>query len=365
MTGGRVMFYDRNPKVLIVDDTEENIDILVDAFGDAYDLSVALNGEDALEAVQEEIPDLILLDIMMPGMSGYDVCEKLKADKVTRNIPILFLSAITDSASKTKSFELGAMDYITKPFELSEVKARVQVHLELKFAREFLRNQNEVLEELVESRTKEVQKTRAATIYTLAALAETRDPETGSHIKRTQWYMLYLAEHLSNLPKYKDVLTPDYVKLLFESAPLHDIGKVGVSDAILLKPGKLNDDEFEEMKRHTMYGRDALIVAEKELGENSFLRLAREIAYYHHERWDGTGYPLGLSKSDIPLSGRIMALADVYDALISARVYKPPLTHEVAKRIIIEAKGAHFDPEVVDAFLEIEQKFLEIAQRFR
>ena len=213
-------------------------------------------------------------------------------------------------------------------------------------------------------RTRELQLTQDVTILSLASLAETRDPETGAHILRTQRYVQILAEHLKDHSRFSKLLKPDIIELLFKSAPLHDIGKVGVKDAILLKPGKLTDEEFEEMKKHAAYGQDSLLKAEKILGSSSFLRLAREIAYTHHEKWDGSGYPRGLKENDIPISGRLMALADVYDALISKRVYKKKFSHEKTREIIVEGKGKHFDPDIVDAFLKIENDFIKIAQEF-
>tara|TARA_B100000959_G_scaffold279369_1_gene339404 strand:+ start:1759 stop:3216 length:1458 start_codon:yes stop_codon:yes gene_type:complete len=213
-------------------------------------------------------------------------------------------------------------------------------------------------------RTRELQLTQDVTILSLASLAETRDPETGAHILRTQRYVKILAEHLKDHSRFSKLLKPEIIELLFKSAPLHDIGKVGVKDAILLKPGKLTDEEFEEMKKHAGYGQDSLLKAEKILGSSSFLRLAREIAYTHHEKWDGTGYPRGLKEDDIPISGRLMALADVYDALISKRVYKKTFSHEKTREIIVEGKAKHFDPDIVDAFLKIENDFIKIAREF-
>lgn len=349
------------PTVLVVDDTETNIDILVEALDEGYNVSVAMDGASALDAVEEEPPDLILLDIMMPGMDGYEVCRKLKSNDQTAEIPVIFLTALSEIKSKTKGFELGAVDYITKPFEILEVKARVQTHLTLKEAREFLKNQNEILEQKVEERTRELVLTQDVTIQSLASLAETRDNETGGHIQRTSNYIKLLAEHLLEQNLYADTLTTAAAKLLFKSAPLHDIGKVGVRDKILLKPGKLTDEEFAEMKKHTVYGRDALLKAEKELGSSSFLRFAREIAYSHHEKWDGTGYPERLKGDQIPVSGRLMAIADVYDALICKRVYKAPFTHGKAVSIIKEGRGKHFCPEVVDAFEVLEERFRKVA----
>ena len=356
---------DSQKTIMIVDDTEINIDILVEALQDDYDLIIAINGVEAMELLEEQKPDLILLDIMMPEMDGYTVLEAIKKNPNLKHIPGILLSAITDSDSKTKGFFLGAVDYVTKPFEMVEVKARVRTQLKFEEARLVLENQNLYLEEKVKERTKLLERTNSAAIYCLAAVAETRDPETGEHIKRTQAYIRELALELRGKDEYKEVLTNDYIELLYQSAPLHDIGKVGVRDSILLKPGRLTEEEFEEMKKHTIYGGESLMVGIKELGEDSFLTLAKEIALTHHERWDGTGYPRGLSQTEIPISGRLMALSDVYDALISKRVYKNALPHDEARNIILEGRGTHFDPDIVDAFIITEVKFIKIMSRFR
>jgi len=343
-----------NSTVLVVDDAETNIDILMETLGDDYDVSVAMDGESALESVASDRPDLILLDIIMPGMDGYEVCKRLKDDETTRNIPVIFLTAMTEVQDEAKGLALGAVDYVTKPFSPELVKSRVHNQLELKRHRDHL-------EELVKERTREVELTREVTIESMATLAEYRDPETGGHIQRTKNYVRLLAEHLKGHPKFKDFMDDETIELLYKSAPLHDIGKVGVKDSILLKPGKLTDEEFEEMKMHTTFGRDAISAATNKLGSSSFLRYAEEIAYTHQEKWDGSGYPQGLKNDNIPISGRLMAVADVYDALISRRVYKAPFTHSKAVEIIREGKGKHFDPDMADAFLEIHEKFRKIA----
>lgn len=349
------------PKVLIVDDTPENIQVLMETLKDEYKIVAAINGQKALQmAPLEPVPDIILLDIMMPGLDGYQVIEKLKADEKTRDIPVIFVTAMTEEEDEQKGLDMGAVDYIAKPFRPGLVKARVRNHLELKRHRDNL-------EELVQERTKELVLTQDATINSMATLAEYRDPETGGHIKRTQNYMKALATKLTNNSKYKDFFDDKTIEELFKSAPLHDIGKVGVSDNILLKAGKLTEEEFEEIKKHPVYGQNTIFRVELELGgdvDQSFLRFAREIANTHQEKWDGSGYPRGLKAEDIPISGRLMAIADVYDALISKRVYKPPFTHSKAVEIIQEGRGQHFDPDMVDAFLEIEEEFRQIALEF-
>lgn len=343
-------------KILAVDDTEANIDILVELLGDLYDISVAMNGESALEVIKEELPDLILLDIMMPGIDGYDVCKHLKENKETSHIPIIFLTALTNAREEEKGLNLGAVDYITKPFNPTLVKARVKNQLELKMLRDHL-------EDAVKQRTIQLELTQEITFESMGTLAEYRDPETGGHIKRTKNYIRVLAEKLKNHPKFSAFLSRENIEKLYKSAPLHDIGKVGIPDHILLKPGKLTGEEFDIMKEHTIYGRDAFKHAEKKLGKNSFLHLALEMAESHQEKWDGSGYPNGWPGEQIPISGRLMAVADVYDALISKRIYKKALSHSIAVRIIQEGRGRHFDPDIVDAFMESTEDFRKIALR--
>jgi putative two-component system response regulator len=347
------------PTILVIDDTPDNLSLMQALLKDKYKVKGANNGEKGLRiASSENPPDLILLDIMMPDMDGYEVCRRLKADVVTRHIPVMFLTAKSDEEDEERGFDLGAVDYITKPVSPPIVMARVRSQLMLKAAADFLRDKNAFLETEVSKRTREVRAIQDVTILALASLAETRDSDTGNHIRRTQRYIKSLAWKLSTNPKFSDFLTPQTIGLLFKSAPLHDIGKVGIPDRILLKPGKLTDEEFEIMKTHTTLGRDAIAHAEQELGEDvAFLTLAKEIAYSHQEKWDGSGYPQGLKGDEIPISARLMAVADVYDALISRRVYKEPMSHERAVEIITQTSGRHFDPDVVEAFLAVQDNF--------
>src|SRR5262245_17215873 len=352
--------------ILIVDDTPDNLTLMTGLLKDTYKTRVANNGERALRlAATLPYPDLILLDIMMPGMDGYEVCQRLKQDRATAEIPIIFLTAKTEIEDEQKGFDVGCVDYITKPISPPIVLARVKTHLLLKAARDFLKDQNAFLEAEVERRTREVHTVQDVTIMAMGSLAETRDNETGKHIRRTQNYVRALAEKLRSNPEYTHLLDDAAVEMLYKSAPLHDIGKVGIPDHILLKPGKLTPEEFEIMKSHTTLGRDAIAAAERLIETPStFLRCAREIAYAHQEKWDGSGYPEGLVGPLIPLAARLMAVADVYDALISKRVYKPALTHEQAVQIIREGSGKHFDPDIVAAFLEITDDFSRIAAVF-
>ena len=303
----------------------------------------------------------------MPEMDGYEVITHLKADERTREIPVIFLTAKVEVEDEQRGLELGAVDYITKPISPPIVLARVRTHLDLKKARDFLKDRNKHLEEEVRQRTREVAAVQDVTIHAMASLAETRDNETGNHIRRTQWYVKLIAEKLRHLPRFRAVLDSDKtIDLLFKSAPLHDIGKVGIQDRILLKPGHFEPEEFEIMKGHPRLGLDAIVAAEQSLDlDLPFLKIAKEIAYSHQEKWDGSGYPEGLSGDDIPVSARIMAIADVYDALVSRRVYKEGMPHEQALGIIVEGKGSHFDPDIVDAFLEVADECRAIANRYR
>lgn len=352
-----------NPKtqqrVLVVDDTPENIEVLRQALRDRYAVIAAIKGEKALEIARgSNPPDIILLDIMMPGLDGYEVCRRLKADPATRDIPVIFVTALDQTGDEARGLELGAVDYIRKPFEPILVHARVHNHLELKRHRE-------QLEDLVAERTRELALTQDITVEAMASLAEYRDPDTGGHIKRTQHYVRRLAEQLKDRPAFHDYLSADTIRLLFQSAPLHDIGKVAVPDSILLKPGRLTSEEFEVMKRHVEYGADALSVSKQEPNATAFLQLAREVILGHHEKWDGSGYPKGLRGDAIPIGGRLMAIADVYDALISRRCYKEPFSHEYALKIIREGAGKHFDPQMAEAALEVAEDFRRIAETYQ
>jgi putative two-component system response regulator len=352
--------------VLVVDDTPDNLAVISGLLKDSYKVKAAPSGERALQIVQAgSPPDLILLDIMMPEMDGFEVIQWLKAMPAHRDIPVIFLTAKSTVEDEMRGLALGAVDYITKPISPPIVLARVRNHIELKLARDFLRNENAYLEQEVARRTVQVAAIQDVTIRAMASLAETRDTDTGNHIRRTQEYVRLLAKKLQKHPRFAYFLSDDNIMLLYKSAPLHDIGKVGIPDRILLKPGKLTPEEMEIMKTHTTLGRDAIAAAEAELGVAvSFLRFAKEIAYSHQEKWDGSGYPEGLAGDAIPISARLMAVADVYDALISRRVYKPAMPHDKAVTIISEGRGSHFDPDIADAFLSLAEEFHAVATRF-
>jgi putative two-component system response regulator len=352
--------------ILAVDDTPGNLSLISGLLKGSYHVKIANSGDKALRIVHSDMPpDLVLLDIMMPGMDGYEVCRRLKADPRTRHIPVIFLTAMSKSEDEQLGLEVGAVDYITKPISPPILLARLKTHLLLKASADFLKDKNAYLEGEVYRRTQEMQAIQDVTILTMASLAETRDNETGNHIRRTQYYVKALAMKLRGHPRFAQFLSERSIDLLFKSAPLHDIGKVGIPDRILLKPGKLTPEEFEIMKTHTTLGREAIEQAERRLGTPvEFLSVAKEIAYSHQEKWDGSGYPEGLAGDAIPVSARLMALADVYDALISRRVYKPPFPHEKAVEIIAEGRGKHFDPDITDAFMEIREEFRAIALKY-
>lgn len=353
------------PRILIVDDTPDMLAIVGRMLGSQYRTLTADNGRAALEIATTERPDLILLDVMMPGMTGFEVCRELRARAETKDIPVIFLTALGEVRDEKAGFDAGAVDYITKPISQPILLARVKNHLSLKAAADFLKDKNQYLLAEVARRTGQLQIIQDVTIMAMASLAETRDNATGNHIRRTQHYVRALATKLNTLPRYSGEFDEQTIASLYKSAPLHDIGKVGIPDAILLKPGKLTPEEYDIMKTHTVLGRDTILAAEKMIdAPGSFLGHAREIAMSHQEKWDGSGYPEGLAGDAIPMSARLMAVADVYDALISRRVYKPPFRHDMAVKLIREGRGRHFDPDITDAFLLIQDQFRAIAARF-
>jgi len=345
--------------VLVVDDTPENLTVISGILKQDYKVRAAPSGERALQiAFSENPPDLILLDIMMPEMDGYEVLRQIQANAKTNGIPVIFVTAMNQEADEEFGINLGAVDYITKPISPAILLARVRNHLLLKDAKDFLKDQKRFLE-------RELTAVQDVAIHAFGSLAETRSDGTVNHVRRTQSYIRLLGETLKKHPRFSSFLTDDMIVLLSKSASIHDIGKVAIPDQILLKSNPLEPEEFEIMKTHTTIGRNAIERAEQAIGVNTeFLRYAKEMTYSHHERWDGEGYPQGLKGEAIPVSARIMALADVYDVLISQRPYKGPIPHDEAVQIIAAAKNTHFDPDIADAFLQIHQQFHDIATRY-
>ena len=353
--------------ILIVDDSPENLTVLSELLQPLYRVRAATTGRKAVRiAVTEPHPDLILLDVMMPEMDGYQVFEQLRAEPATCDIPVIFVTAMDNMEAELRGLTVGAVDYIIKPVVPPIVLARVRTQLELKQARDQLRNQNGYLEGEIAKRMAENELIQEVSIRALAHLAETRDPETGYHILRTQGYVQQLALNLRTHPRFASILNDRYIRLLTRSAPLHDIGKVGIPDAILQKPGPLTPEEWKIMKTHAQLGSDAIALAEQDAAKTvEFLSLAKEIAHWHHEQWNGSGYPDGLAGDAIPVSARIMALADVFDALISRRVYKDPMAYAEVRNTLAAGRGRHFDPDMTDTFLEHFSDFCAIADRYR
>ncbi len=353
--------------ILIVDDEPANLSLLTQLLRSAYRVRAANSGENALRAATSEPrPDLILLDVMMPGMDGYEVLERLRKNPSTDDIPVIFVTALTDLDDEERGLALGAADYIAKPIKPVLLLARVRTQLEAKHTRDWLQDKNAILEAEVSRRMLENDLTQLVSIRALAHLAETRDPETGNHILRTQNYVRSLALRLRQHPRFSAFLDSRTIDLLTQSAPLHDIGKVGIPDSILQKPGPLTPQEWVIMKTHSRLGSDAIEQAEADVEQPiEFLVLAKEIAHWHHEKWDGSGYPDGLKGDAIPLSARLMAVADVFDALISPRVYKPAMSYAEAREIIAAGSGSHFDPDIVAAFLAGFDAITAIADQFQ
>ena len=354
------------PTLLIIDDSTENLGVLSELLLPLYRVRVANSGAVGLRLARSApTPDLILLDVMMPVMDGFAVLAALRQSPSTQHIPVVFLTAKAEAQDVERGLQLGAADYITKPFTPSVVLARVRTQLQAKQARDWMKNQNAALEAEVTRRMAENDLTQRVSIRALAHLAETRDPETGNHIRRTEGYVHQLALGLQPHSRFAATLTEHYIDLLSRSAPLHDIGKVGIPDHILLKHGLLTADEMTIMQTHAKLGSDAIEMAERDIEMPlPFLALAKEIAHWHHEKWDGSGYPDRLAGEAIPLSARIMALADVFDALISPRVYKSAMSYAQARDAILAERGQHFDPDMVDAFVAGFDDFVAIAKHY-
>lgn len=365
------MIESQRARVLVVDDNPQNIALMEALLGPQYDVSTALTGEHALAMMAgDQLPHLVLLDLMMPGMNGYDVLEHLRADERTRDVPVILVTAAGGTADEERCLEQGAVDYIAKPIRVRVLLARVATHVELQRARARLVDQNHYLEAEVARRTAENQNIRDVSIHALARLAETRDNETGNHLRRTAEYVRILAMRLQSHPRFAAELDMQAIDLMVRSAPLHDIGKVGIPDHILLKPGKLAPSEWAIMQTHARLGAEAIELAERDVGlednpggDLGFLRFAKQIARSHHEKWDGSGYPEGLAGDEIPVAARLMALADVFDALICKRVYKPAWAVNAARDLVLEQRGRHFDPDVVDAFAAGFEECCEVARR--
>lgn len=348
-------------KVIMVDDNITNLTIGKNVLKDKYDVFTAPSGEKLFGILSRAEPDLILLDVEMPDMNGFDVIKKLREGESTKHIPVIFLTAKSDVGSELEGLSLGASDYVSKPFSTPLLMKRIEHHILIEEQRRELKNYNDNLQCMVKEKTEKVLELQNAVLQTVAELVECRDGTTGGHIDRTQAYLKMLVRQMIE----KDVYTPlinEWANdnFFFQSAQLHDVGKIGIPDAILSKPGKLTFEEFEEMKTHTTFGEMVINKISRYTSESSFLEHARIFALTHHEKWNGQGYPRGLSEEEIPLQGRIMALVDVYDALISERPYKKAMKEKDALEIIREGRGSHFDPKLTDLFLDAKRKNFEV-----
>jgi putative two-component system response regulator len=344
-----------NGDIIIVDDEPANLQILTEILKEkGYKVRPATSGKQALKGAGLIPPDIILLDINMPGLSGFDVCTMLKHDEKLKEIPVIFISALSETIDKVKAFATGGVDYVTKPFNNEEVQARVETHLKLYRLQMELEKYNKKLEDLVQAQVKEISESQMATIFALAKLAESRDDDTGKHQERVQILCRFISCQLMKKKDFKMWIDRSFVNDIFHASPLHDIGKVAIPDRILLKSGRHTPEEFEIMKTHTTLGAETLRQVRKKYSHNSFINSGVEIANFHHERWDGKGYPEKLSGEKIPLCARIMAVVDVYDALRARRCYKEPFSHEESCDIIIKESGKQFDPRIIEAFVEVQ-----------
>jgi putative two-component system response regulator len=350
--------------VLAVDDTPANLNLLAQLLGKHYRVQLAVSGAKALELALRRPPDIVVLDVMMPEMDGYEVCRRLKADPRTADVPVVFLTALSSPDDETRGFEAGGADFVAKPFTL---QARVGTQLELKAWRDELKDRNAWLQRELDARLSEVERLHDATLFVMVALAEFRDEDTGNHVKRTQEYVRVLAEWLVANEHAPPELTRAAIAALVKAAPLHDIGKVAIPDGVLLKPGALTVEEWVVMKTHTTQGADLLQRAADRVGGEAGLMLhyGMQIARYHHEKWDGSGYPEGLAGKAIPIAARLMAVADVYDALLSRRPYKEPMPHDEAVSWIASQAGTHFDPLLIRALRDSQPQLLAIAQQWQ
>ena len=347
------------PSILCVDDEPINLKVLLGLLSDDYEVKVATNGAMALQVLSKFKPDMILLDIRMPEMDGIEVCRRLRQDPSFDDVPVLFITAETKETTEDIALDAGGNDFVNKPFSPRVLKVRIETYLRL-------RQENYNLEAIVQKRLSQIHLLQDASMFVMVTLAEFRDECTGNHIRRTQYYVKALAQQVATWDAYREIFDENYITLMTKSAPLHDIGKIAIKDEILLKPGKLTDEEFEEMKSHAQKGYDILKKAEQELDEESgeFLRVAEDIAITHHEKWDGTGYPNQLAGEQIPMVGRIMAIADVYDALTSERPYKKAFSQEKTFEIMLESSGTHFQPELLNEFIALAPQLLEIQKQF-
>jgi putative two-component system response regulator len=343
--------------IILVDDNPANLRIGKNVLAEKYAVATSPSAEKMFSLLENNIPAMILLDVDMPEINGYEAIKILKSRPESKDIPVIFLTARTDSDDELEGLSLGAIDYITKPFQPPLLLKRIEVHLLVEEQRKELQYFNENLQKMVEEKTQNVIELQNALLKTIAELVECRDDITGGHIERTQRGISIMLEEIERRGIYKEETKGWDKKLLLQSCQLHDVGKISISDNILKKPGKLNDEEYNEMKKHASFGEQIIEKIEALAKESDFLDYAKIFAASHHEKWDGSGYPRGLKENEIPLLGRIMAIADVYDALTSVRPYKEAFSHDEAVRIITESSGTQFDPTLVEVFTSTADRF--------
>jgi putative two-component system response regulator len=359
--------------ILVVDDNPLNRDLLARRLvAQGYRVETANDGRAALARLERSGVSLVLLDIMMPGIDGFEVLRRMRANDGLAHVPVIVITALDELDAAAQCIELGAEDYLAKPFNPVLLRARVSACLEKRRLyrqetqyRSVLQHCNALLEERVRAQITEISTAQLAAIFAMSRLAESKDPDTGAHLERMREYCRVLSRELARTPQYADTIDARFIDTIYAASPLHDIGKVGVPDQVLLKPGKLDAHEWDLMRTHTLIGAETLRAVYQQYGPNDFVRMGIDIAESHHEKWDGSGYPEGLVGEDIPLPARILALGDVYDALTSRRCYKAAYTHADSRALILEGRGRHFDPQVVDAFLATEDEFLRIRRHYQ
>ena len=344
--------------IFIVDDNKSNLVMASEALNKSFKVMTFDSGLRLLNTLEKLMPDLILLDVEMPEMDGYAVIKILKSDSRFEHIPIIFLTALNSAETELKGLSLGAVDYISKPFSVPLLQKRINLHLQLL-------DYNHNLETMINDKIRQVTSLKNAVLKITAEIVEQRDENTGKHVERTQMYMDIMINAMKEYAVYKEEVSKYDIELVLQSSQMHDVGKIAVRDAVLLKPGKLDPDEFEDIKLHTSYGEKIIQRMKENTDEHDFLEYARILAISHHEKWDGSGYPHGLFGEEIPLLGRIMAVCDVYDALVSARPYKEAFSHETAMEIIGDGREKHFDPKLVDVLDIVHLKFKEVSENVR
>jgi len=346
--------------IMLVDDAHTNLIIGLNTLSDYYDVITMNSALKLLKMLERKLPDLVLLDVDMPQMNGYEALRQMKVHEASKDIPVIFLTTNSDNESELRGLQMGAVDYIIKPFTPALLRKRIEIHLLIQSQKSELMRFNENLQEMVDEKTQSVIELKNAVLKTVAELVEFRDDFTGGHIERTQDYLRLFIEAIKERKMYPEELASWDTELVIQSAQLHDVGKIAVDDAVLRKPGKLTAEEFDAIKKHAVTGGKIIDKIMESTSEHDFLEHAKILATSHHEKWNGTGYPYGIKGEEIPLQSRMMAIADVYDALVSARPYKTGMPHEKAVEIIKNDSGTHFDPKLVDLFLEISDEFERI-----